>query len=227
VFGGPFGVATDGAGNVYVADSGSCDFNRRHERWVMSTRHNTYAMAGQTISLGGSAGGNYVVDARIGKDGKVSCAERHRHLGASIADTMGTTVGVNLAGACVVETLGASYNATGMLLQNNANLSVCSSNDPAVNPQPDGAQFVNSPPLGVFCYTGTGAGLNDLDGIERDWTGNYLTDEAYCHVVWSGGVAVPAAKRPAVRSWPLPKHVDPHSPIVWRPVATGVAIANG
>jgi hypothetical protein len=53
----------------------------------------------------------------------------------------------------------------------------------------------------------------------------YLTGATLCHVVWSGGYEVFAAKRPAVRTFPLPGAVDTKTPIVWRPVTT-LVVAN-
>jgi len=85
-----------------------------------------------------------------------------------------------------------------------------------------------SPELGpVFCFTGEGAGLNDVNGTERDGANNYLYPGSIrCHVVWYNGYETYAAKRPATTSYPLPGKVNIHSPILWRPVASGVTIAN-
>ena len=84
---------------------------------------------------------------------------------------------------------------------------------------------MGSPQPGVWCYKGQGAGLNDPSGTERDINGWYLSGSRRCHVAWSGGYEVAAAKRPAVINYPLPARVDTRSPIVWRPV-TSMPIAN-
>ena len=115
----------------------------------------------------------------------------------------------------------ADWNESRHLLVNYTTLEVCTSS----NPHPDGAQFVRMEGSS-YCYTGQGAALNDLNGTERDWTGTYLGDEFSCHVLWSSGVEVPAAKRPATTSYPSPGHVNINTPILWRPVNNRVAIAN-
>jgi hypothetical protein len=114
----------------------------------------------------------------------------------------------------MVETLLAPSNAAGAPLRNFTTTRVCTSS----NPHPDGAELVDTPAPGVFCYTGRGAGMNDINGVERDERGNYMTGIEASHVVWSGGFEVPAAKRPA--SGGFPPRWNPNSPVVWRPVDT-------
>jgi len=89
----------------------------------------------------------------------------------------------------------------------------------------------NHPPVvrtegNVFCYRGDGAGLNDINGTERDNTGHYIPGEQYCHDIVSDGYVVPAAKRPATKTLPAPGVVNTKTHIAWRPVAPDVDIAN-
>ena len=60
---------------------------------------------------------------------------------------------------------------------------VCSANNPAVRPHPDQAELVGTI-IGrdgntAYCYTGPGAALNDIKGMERDATGRYLKGQRY------------------------------------------------
>jgi hypothetical protein len=203
-----------------------CTFTPSSGRWLESTRHNTYALSGQTISQSGNRDGNWVVAARRGKNGHVACAEPKRH--ASLRDTIGRVPpGIILAGTCVVEEMLSSWNALSAEgwapIRNYFATKVCSSNDPATNPHPDAATYVDSPSPGVFCYIGYGAALDDVNGAERDETGNYIGGRDYCHVITTGGgYAIPGSKRPAVKSYPAPPRINPHTAIVWRPYAEGL-----
>lgn len=111
---------------------------------------------------------------------------------------------------------GVREQCRGLPLLNYATREVCTSSFP----HPDGAMPIRKPSPAVYCYKGTGAALNDPSGTERTSNGVYLTGSARCHVVWSGGYEIFAAKRPAVRTYPAPGAIDPNTPIVWRPVTT-------
>jgi hypothetical protein len=106
-------------------------------------------------------------------------------------------------------------------------------NGPNGRPHPDLASLVRSyassgsGPDDTFCYTGYGAALNDINGAERDWLGQYYPGEGWCHYIAVNGFEVPAAKRPATRRLPAPGRVDTSSYLLWRPVNPNVAIANG
>jgi hypothetical protein len=181
--------------------------------WLEDKDGRRFAQVGQLLTRDGAPGGPYVIGARVQGD-KAPC------VGASGHDTAGVPAGEELGGACVRETMGSPSNATGRPLMNFATIPVCTSS----NPHPDGAQLQSSQ-NGVYCYIGQGAGLNDSNGRERDQSGTYLRGNAFCHVGFNSGYEVPAAKRPGVKAgWP--KKVDTASPIVWRPYATGVKIAN-
>jgi hypothetical protein len=118
-------------------------------------------------------------------------------------------------------------------LINWADSEVCSNNNPITNPHPDDALLVRSFPQpgsiedDTFCYAWTGAALNDINGTERDPYGEYYLGEPYCHYVWQSGYEVPAAKRPATRSFPAPGSVNTTTSILWRPVNPNINIANG
>jgi hypothetical protein len=142
--------------------------------------------------------------------------------------------GTELANTCVVEQIGVEWNSypaewgwTPLL--NYATLEVCSLNNPFSHPHPDNARLTRtvSTCRGVLgCYTEGGAALNDINGTERDWVGDYFTGTSACHSIQVGGYEVPAAKRPATRTFPAPS-VNLNSFIVWRPVNPNVTIANG
>jgi hypothetical protein len=186
-------------------------------------------MVGDSLSRDGDRRGNFIVAAKRSAAETVPC---RKPPAVSAADTSGAIgAGTELATTCVVEEIGAPWNALFAYgyypLGNHATLPVCSSNDPDTNPHPDNAYEFEAMGDGVFCYTGYSAGLNDINGTERGLDGLYRTGEEHCHyIVMPGGFEVPAAKRPATRSYPFPGSVNPKTPIVWRPVNPNLRIAN-
>lgn len=96
---------------------------------------------------------------------------------------------------------------------------------------PDGAELsssyssTGSGPHDTFCYRRYGAALNDINGVERDEFYDYFVGENFCHFMVNNGFEVPAAKRPATVSFPVPRY-DPQSFLLWRPVASNIFIAN-
>ena len=201
--------------------------------WLEGPEGN-FAKMGQALSLDGARGGDYVVAARVSD---VSCVE------PTGMDTAGWVAdGIELISDCMLEEAGFAFNtpivsyAGGFFnfdpkyLINYTTREVCSSNDPAVRPHPDLAEFVRTI-VGrdgntAYCYTGPGAALNDINGVERDAFGYYLHEQRYCHMIVSGGYEAPGAKRPATRSLPAPGSVNTSTPIVWRPVNPNLNIAN-
>ena len=223
------------------ADEGtvaSCSFStasgRQTGEWLESPQGN-YALVGQSIALDGRPGGEYVIAARVSDAAPPACVE------SAGMDTMGRVAeGTELANICTVEDVLTAYNAMRPRqgwgwepMWNFADREVCSSNNPAINPHPDGATLTRSYPRSgtgpddTFCYIGYGAGLNDLNGAERDFLGDYYVGDGFCHYLQSSGLEVPAAKRPATFSLPVPGGVNTKSTIVWRPVNPNVVIANG
>lgn len=200
--------------HIEDASKADCVFTRK-SGVLVETADGTFALAGQSISLDGRPDGPYVVAARVGEDDTVPCVE------PTAKDSPGTAAGTELAGACVRETMLSPSNFnTAYPLVNFATREVCTSS----NPHPDGAPFTRMNGES-YCYAGTGAALNDINGAERDETGAYLPDWMRCHVIYNGQYEVPGAKRPATSGgWPA--RVNINSPILWRPVATSVAIAN-
>jgi len=177
-----------------------------------------YVQAGSSVSTElGSAANDFVVGAKVFRTKLgygVNCIE------PKTLDAVGTSAGYELAGACAVEqSLSASNAVWGSYLVNFATKEVGTTS----NPHPDGT------PLGWtngvnFYYKGQGAALNDINGSERDEYGNYLPGAERCHVVWSNGYEVPAAKRPSTGGYPAKVNVN--SPILWRNVDSRVGIAN-
>jgi hypothetical protein len=197
-----------------------------------------FAKVGQAISLNGAPGGDYIVAARMSDAADVPCVE------PTSRDTAGWVApGTELGMTCTLQEALTGLNALVDVsyergyfdfalysLVNNTTREVCSSNNPEVNPHPDGASFVRTT-IGrdgktAYCYTGPGAALNDINGTERDATGSYLNGEQYCHWIVSSGYVAPGSKRPATKSLPAPGIVNTSSPILWRPVNPNINIAN-
>ncbi len=196
-----------------------CTFTPGSGRWIESVGGDVFAIAGQSIARNGKRGGRFTIASKRGKDGRPPCAAPRPT--ARAADSAGVSTSTEGYEACTVETPLSAANASGQRLLNYATREVCSSSFP----HPDGATPVRRPSPGIYCYTGAGAALNDPSGGERNQSGVYLTGAARCHVIWSGGYEIFAAKRPAVRTYPAPGAVDPKTPIVWRPVTT-INLAN-
>lgn len=203
--------------HVETGEPARCKFTRRSGAWLESKK-GWFARAGQAVTLDGKPGGEYVTAAEIGADGAVPALEPKGN------DSAGNGTSETLTDGAAVETMLAEYNATGLALRNYATREVCTSS----YPHPDGARLQKyywSGSRYVFCYIGTGAGLNDPYGTERDYYGYYYTEAEYHHVTWSSGYEAPAAKRPATKPYPYPGTIDPETPILWRPVSS-LDIAN-
>lgn len=212
----------------------TCSWGSTSGVYIAAKGGQLYAQAGQTIGIGGQAGGTseldqYVVASPITIDkltgnGSVPCTA------SAGFDTAGTASGSELAGACVVETANAPTNATGIPNENYATLYVCAKSGSNTDAATIDASAISSESssyaknASVECYTGLGAGLNDISGTERDVAGVYLPRSENCHVVWNGYYEVPAAKRPATYGWP--SRVNEYSTVLWRSVASTVKIAN-
>jgi hypothetical protein len=186
-----------------------------------------YARGGQTVSIDGSKDSAqewtlttpYTLDRYNQNVGYVTCVD------PASADAEGVPADTALAAACVVETMNASTNVTGLMDRNVATLEVCTSS----YPHPDGAALSREYWTGsawVYCYKGDGAGLNDANGTERDAYGVYLPGSDACHVLWSNGYEVAGAKRPSTKAFPSPGVVVPTTALIWRPVNDAVQIAN-
>jgi hypothetical protein len=199
-----------------------CSFKRKSGRWLTGKAGRKYALVGDAVSPKGRRGGNYVIAAPIGKKRSSPCGKLPQSKRASSSDAAGTPAGEELAGACTVEVLSSPYNRSGRPLLNYATREVCTSS----YPHPDGATLSSNPAPGVYCYKGQGAGLNDINGTERNASDRYLTGTISCHTAWAGGYEIAAAKRPATVNYPAPAKVNPKTPLLWRPVAAGVKIAN-
>lgn len=190
----------------------SCQVNSKSAPWFKGKDGNVYMKTGWRIDTQGNPDGDYVISAAV-ESGRVPCVD------PSARDTAGVAYGTELAAACVVEVLNAPSNASGKVVQNYATQKVCTSS----YPHPDESELLKGT---YYCYAGEGAGLNDINGTERDMYGVYYPDADHCHVSWISGVEAPAAKRPATKSFPAPGVAISSSPILWRPVAARIAIAN-
>jgi hypothetical protein len=200
--------------HVETAEPVECAFSAASGCLVESER-GLYAAVGQLISRDGEPGGEYakyIVAAKISDGLTVPCIDPR--------DNSGTPAGCELGGGAVQEVMLSPSNATGQLLRHHCRLQVCTTS----HPHPDEADLVGSAAGPIFCYAGRGAALNDINGHEADERGIYLPGAQFVHVVWSSGFEIPAAKRPATRSFPLA--LNPNSPIVWRPVQPRLKIGS-
>jgi len=138
--------------------------------------------------------------------------------------------GTTLASSCLVEELNQGFNAYSVYgylpLVNYTTMVVPTANDPLSRPLPDTLATYLGFDGTSHNYTGMGAALNDINGAERDQYTNYYGWDIYCHVIVSGGLEVPGAKRPATKSLPAPGSVNGKTFNVWRPVNLNVVIAN-
>ncbi len=192
-------------------------------RWLESN-HGDFALAGQAISRSGEPGGRWVIASKAQADDGVTCKAPLK--GQPKRDTAAAeSSGTNLPASAVEETPTSASNASGMPLVNPATREVCT-NSPN---HPDGAMQSSHPSAAVWCFIGPGAGLNDPYGTERQpleapYYGHYYVDTNHTHKIIYNNAIVPAAKRPSVK--PNGSAVITNSPIVWRPVAYGVRVAN-
>ncbi len=207
---------------IDAAKPRTCRFTSSSGAWLQSTTGARYAMAGQRISPRGKPGGRFVIASRSSLKDPPPCMQDPNHKVARTSDAAGTSTSYTLPGSCIIEVALSANNASGKQMDNYATKTVCSSTHDSYDQR--SAMFMGSPEPGVWCYSGEGAGLNDINGTERDYWNNYLPGMDRCHVGMSNGWEVYAAKRPATTGWPV--RVDTHSPIVWRPVAKNVSIAN-
>jgi len=173
-----------------------------------------FAAIGQAISRDGEPGGDYIVATRVAR-GSIPCIDLR-----GVKDTVGAAAGCELIGGAVHEVLNSAANASGKPLQHFCSLPVWTSG----NPHPDGAEQIGTDGT-LFCYSGRGAALNDMNGREADAAGNYLPSSRFPHVIYVGGYLTIAAKRPATAGgWPI--KVQRNSPIVWRPVSPNLTIGS-
>jgi hypothetical protein len=192
-----------------------CRFLPDSSTWL-ETNTGAYALVGQAITKDGESGGECIMAARVNSDGTVPGVDM-----PSLNDAVGLPADVSLGfGQGVIEQLLSASNVTGFRLENVATRQVCTGS----NPHPDGAELAATPAAGVFCYRGRGAGLNDINGWERDEAGNYRPAERFIHYLRVADFEAPAGKRPATGGYP-PK-ASPTSQILWRLVDPRVRIAN-
>lgn len=180
-----------------------CDFNEQID-WV-GTDDGVFARVGATLSLDGEPGGPYTIAAPINDDGAIPATR----VGES-DDLPSAPVGTILAGASIREDWNSASNAGGFRLLHFARDVICSRD----NPHPDGARPISGGP--PWCYTGEGAGFNNLYGRQFDRYGQRIY--VFDHVLWGrGGYEVLGAKRPNTKSYPVPVQWATGTPIRWRP----------
>ncbi|MBS2016292.1 MAG: hypothetical protein JST00_25640 [Deltaproteobacteria bacterium] len=173
--------------------------------------------------------GEPVRDSKTGRLAYSDTCFRNPKLGGK--DTMGRVAdGNELAGICVVEDLNTEYNALSAEwgwtpIYNFATGKVPMKNDPLGHPHPDDAYYVGKDATANY-FTYYGAALNDVNGAERDWLGEYYVGDGWCHFIVNAGYEVPGAKRPSTKSLPAPGVINPNSYVGWRPVNPNLAIAN-
>ena len=217
---------------VNTGKAAKCAFDDEHERWLESKSGRDFAVVGDPTAKGDGPFGKYVIAAPIGPKKTSPCADIDKDRGSDRAgrDQAGVVPvsSYELNWTCIGELAGSSWNASGLQMDNFATRPVCMNNAPALGDLISAA-YAGSPQPGVTCWMGEGAGLNDVNGFERDAYGVYFPSPAHrprCHLVMYNGLEVYAAKRPVTQNYPPPVKVQANSPSVWRPVAAGVSIAN-
>jgi hypothetical protein len=99
----PYGVAVDGAGNVYVADRDNSTVRKITSGGVVTTLAGSAGNGGGVDGTGSAAGFNYPSGIAIGSDGNIF-----------VADTYGSTIRKITSGG-VVTTIGGLYGAVGSI----------------------------------------------------------------------------------------------------------------
>jgi len=201
-----------------------CDFDKRHQRWLRSRTGRQFAVVGDPIAHGKSRKLNYVIAVPVGEKKVSPCADIGKDDRAAERDAAGVSKSYALATSCVTETMLAPYNVTGKQMDNYATRQVCTTSTPDTDADLLSATTVGHPEPNVWCYTGEGAGLNDVNGTERDIYNDYFSGSSRCHLVIYNGYEAYGAKRPATTGYPA--RPDSHTPVVWRPVWSGGSIAN-
>lgn len=209
-----------------------CEFRtgaRSSGKWLEGVRKGDdadFAMAGQAISREGKKGGPWIVASKTERDGGMPCKKSKpgkKPKSVAKRDSGSVAADGSLPGYGYTEVSLSSTNLSGEPLENYATLNVCGNTPP---PHPDGATHVSHPSANVWCYTGAGAGMNDVNGMERyspALGGKYIDDSEHRHFVNYNGGTVPAAKRPNTK--PNGELIS-GSPIVWRIVNPNAKIAN-
>ena len=212
-----FQTGADRSGTIRLA-------RRASGPWLEDRDGRPHAVVGTPVTRdGSSASGAFIVGTVPDADGKVAC------VGATGRDAASTTPATDMVDYCVLETARAETNVardeygSPRRLLNWATRPVGTTSVP----HPDGAVLVSLDPERLIAwYSEQGAALNFSDGIERDRDGLFIGPWYTCHYIETGGVQVPAAKRPSTRSFPPPGVYDVNSRIRWLVANPYVTIAN-
>jgi hypothetical protein len=198
-------------------------FTARSGRWLTAQDGTRYAVANQFITRNGGSHGALLITAPALAGHRVPCSPKGL-VGAFTADTASYASDGDLSWSGYTEQVGSPYNVSSRPLENYATRDIYTSSPTS----PDGAPRCPHPntALGNYCYTFTGAGMNDMNGQERYSPAHgatYIDNPYHRHYIWYLGSLVAAAKRPNTKPNGT---LIPNTPIVWRTVNRNANIAN-
>jgi len=195
-FNGPFGVATDGAGNVYVADTNNNTVRKITPAGVVTTLAGTAGVRGSTDATGAaasfngpfgvatdSAGNVYVADGGNSTIRKIAPAG----VVTTLAGTAGVTGNTDATGAAArfglplgvaSDSAGNVYVADSDVISDEADLLVLNSTLRKITPAGAVTTFVGAARVtGGTDATGAAASFNFPTGVATDCSGNvYVAD---------------------------------------------------
>ncbi len=204
-FDGPTGVATDGAGNVYVADAVNNTIRKITSAGVVSTLAGTAGIKGSADGTGATASFNYPNGVAVDGSGNVYVADSgnftiRKITSAGVVTTLAGSAGAsgnaNGTGSAASFNFGGKY-LSGIAVDGNGNVYLADSNNYAVRMITSAGVVTTlaGGQLGSADGTGAAASFDNLNGIVVDSSGNvYVADDGYTiRKVTSAGVVTTIA----------------------------------
>ena len=155
----PFGVATDSAGNVYVADSSNHTIRKITPAGVVSTLAGTAGLAGSTDATGAAARFNFPLGVATDSAGNVYVADSFNNAIRKItsAGIVSTLAGMGIAGSADGTGAAAMFDSpVGVAADSAGNIYVADTNNSTIR---------KITPAGVVTtLAGTAAGFGSADG---------------------------------------------------------------
>jgi sugar lactone lactonase YvrE len=204
-FNGPTGVATDGSGNIYVADAVNNTIRKITSAGVVSTLAGTAGIKGHADGTGAAASFNYPNGVAVDVAGNVYVADSgnftiRKITSAGVVTTLvgsaGTSGSSNGTGSAASFNFGGKY-LSGIAVDGNGNVYLADSNNYAVRMITSAGVVTTlaGGQVGSADGTGTSASFGNLNGIVVDGSGNvYVADDNYTiRKITSAGVTTTIA----------------------------------